>query len=183
MPKILPRIRSGNLPARISRYEIVDPDEHGVLCVPGLPVDPVERRLAIRHFISEAERKIALMPPVDPVMRHHFSKGIYAREMFIPAGTVLTGKIHRHEHLNIISCGDISVLTEEGPRRIVAPYTVVSAPGTKRLGYAHADTVWTTIHATHETDLELLEEEFITQEYEPILVERFTEDAICLGAQ
>lgn len=116
-------------------------------------------------------------------MRHHFSKGIYAREMFIPAGTVLTGKIHRHEHLNIISAGDISVLTEEGPKRIVAPYTVVSPPGTKRLGYAHTDTVWTTIHATHETNLELLELEFITQEYEPILIERFTEDALCLGVQ
>lgn len=175
--------QSSRLPARIERYSIVDVEQAGHFVTRQFPTDPAERRMAIRAFIADAEEQIKKFPPVEPIMRHHFSKGIYAREMFIPAGTVLTGKIHRHEHLNIISAGDISVLTEEGPRRIVAPYTIVSPPGTKRLGYAHADTVWTTIHATPETDLELLELEFITQEYEPILVERFTEEALCLGQQ
>ena len=100
---------------------------------------------------------------ITPV--HYFAKGLYAREIFIPKGTLLTGKIHRTEHLNIISKGDISVVTEEGTKRITAPFTMIAKPGTKRVGYAHEDTVWTTVHATDETDLEKIELELIAADY------------------
>lgn len=102
-------------------------------------------------------------------VRHHFSKGVYARELFIPKGVVLTGKIHKHENLNIISAGDISVLTEEGVKRIRAPHTLVSPAGTKRVGYAHEDTVWTTIHGTDERDLDKIEGLFIAASYDEYL--------------
>lgn len=101
--------------------------------------------------------------------KHHFAGGVYAREIFIPAGTTLTGKIHKTEHLNIISKGDISVATEDGVQRIKAPYTIVSKPGTKRVGYAHEDTVWTTIHGSKEKDLDKLELEFIAESHEDYL--------------
>lgn len=105
---------------------------------------------------------------IEPV--HRFAQGIYAREITIPAGTLLTGKIHRTQHLNVISAGDISVWTEGEPvRRIKAPYTFVAEPGTRRVGYAHADTVWTTIHATTETDLERLEATLIEPHVNPQL--------------
>lgn len=81
--------------------------------------------------------------------------------MRIPAGTVATGKVHKTLHLNILSQGDVSVLTEDGMKRIQAPCTIVSPPGTKRAVYAHTDVVWTTIHGTHETDLEKLEADLI----------------------
>lgn len=101
--------------------------------------------------------------------KHYFANGLYAREIFIPKGTVLTGKIHKTEHLNIVSQGEISVLTEAGPQRVKAPFTMVSLPGTKRVGYAHEDTVWTTIHATTETDLEKLEADLIAESHEHYL--------------
>lgn len=94
----------------------------------------------------------------------YFSKGVYARELHIPAGTVLTGKIHKYQNLNILSQGDISVLMDDGEiKRIQAPYTVVSPPGTRRVAYAHSDVVWTTIHGTDKTDVDAIEEEFIAQ--------------------
>lgn len=100
---------------------------------------------------------------------HYFANGVYAREIFIPKGTLLTGKIHKTEHLNIVSSGEISVLTEHGPQRVKAPFTIVSKPGTKRVGYAHEDTVWTTIHGTTETDLEKLEADLIADSHEQYL--------------
>jgi hypothetical protein len=114
---------------------------------------------------------------------HHFAKGTYAREIFIPKGTLLTGKIHKTEHLNIISQGDISVLTEHGPKRIKAPFTMVSPPGTKRVGFAHEDTVWTTIHGTEETELDKLEEHLIATDYDDGLgIIELTKEALpCLG--
>ncbi|MEN9867514.1 MAG: hypothetical protein RL748_3104 [Pseudomonadota bacterium] len=87
---------------------------------------------------------------------HHFSKGIYARELHIPKGTVLLGKIHKHPNLNIISKGDISVLTDSGIQRLGLGTHLVS-------GYAHEATIWTTIHGTDETDPALIEAQFIAQ--------------------
>jgi quercetin dioxygenase-like cupin family protein len=103
---------------------------------------------------------------VDLPVKNHFSKGVYARELFIPKGTVLTGKIHKEENLNIITKGDISVLTEEGIKRVGAGAVIVSPPGTKRAGYAHEDTIWITIHGTDERDVNKIEQRFIAQSYE-----------------
>ena len=36
-------------------------------------------------------------------------------------------------------------------------------PGTKRIAYAHEDTVWATVHGTHERDLDKIEAHFIAQ--------------------
>ena len=97
------------------------------------------------------------MPPVE----HCFSPGAYARTMLIPEGQMIVGKMHRHEHLNIISYGDISVSTYEGVVRFVGHNVFKSSPGVKRAVYANKNTMWTTIHLTEETDLEKIEEEVI----------------------
>jgi hypothetical protein len=119
---------------------------------------------------AKIERLEGMMKQVDDVVDikpvHHFAKGLYAREIFIPKGTLLTGLIHREEHLNIVSKGEISVLTEQGPQRIKAPCTIVSKPGTKRVGYAHEDTVWITVHATTETEVEKIDESLVVDTYE-----------------
>ena len=134
----------------------------------GLTV-PEESRLSARQKILALQDEVAKLPPVEIVTTHYFSKGLYAREIFIPKGTIVVGKIHKHLSLNILSQGDITILTEFGARRVSAPYTVVSPPLTKRVGYAHEDTVWTTVHATDETDLEKLEEELICPTFPDML--------------
>lgn len=114
-------------------------------------------QLSPREAVAAFEAQMRQMPQVALAVRHWFAPGIYARELFIPAGTLLTGKIHKHEHLCIMSAGDMEVLTDTGIVRVQAPFTIVSPAGTKRIALAHADTVWTTIHPTHETDLDKLE--------------------------
>lgn len=132
-------------------------------------------KVPTRLQILALEDHMRLMPQMtlDPV--HHFASGIYARELRIPAGTLLTGKVHKTEHLNILSAGEITVWTEDGMKRLRAPFTMVSRPGTKRVGFAHTDVVWTTIHGTHERDLDRLEAELIETEMlaaaEPVALE------------
>ncbi len=113
----------------------------------------------------EAEMKASPLQ-VKLSTRHHFAEGIYAREIFIPAGVRLVGKIHKTAHLNVISCGCITVWTDEGQKVIEAPHTFVAQPNTKRVGLAHSDTVWTTIHANPSgtEDLEKLEDYLIVPE-------------------
>ena len=88
---------------------------------------------------------------------HHFADGLVARTILIPAGTMLTGASHKTEHLNIAH-GDITVWTEAGMRRLTGYHVLPSLPGAKRVGYAHADTWWTTVHLnpTNERDVEAL---------------------------
>src|SRR5258708_6261624 len=103
------------------------------------------------------------MPQVELKVVHYFSEGVYARELHIPAGVILTGEIHKFKNLNILSKGTIQVLTEDGMKEISAPFTVVSPEGTKRIARALTDCVWTTIHGTYDTDVNAIEKHFIAK--------------------
>jgi hypothetical protein len=118
---------------------------------------------SIRQKVFIMEEAIKELPPVTITPVHRFSPGVYSREITIPKGTVCTGEIHKYAQLNIMSKGDMSVLTEDGIVRVQAPFTVVSPPGTKRVAYAHEDTVWTTILHTEETDIQKIEDHFIAK--------------------
>ena len=125
----------------------------------------------VRDFITSFEGYLKTLPQEELPLIHHFSKGVYARELHIPKGCMLTGKIHKFENLNILSKGDISILSQDGVMRVKAPFTVVSSPGVKRLAYAHEDCVWTTILGTDSKDHLQISEEFTTDDYS--LVEGF----------
>ncbi len=119
---------------------------------------------------DELEAAVASLPPAEAPVTHHFAPGVYAREMLIPAGVMLTGKIHKTEHLNIISAGRILVIGMDGSQKeVVAPAAFVSKPGTRRAGLAIEDTTWTTIHPTQHTDLALIEDEVIEKYDNPLL--------------
>ncbi len=136
---------------------------------------PIPTREQIERL--EAQMRMMEQLPIEPT--HHFADGIYAREILIRAGTILTGKVHSTEHLNIVSQGRIAVWTEEGMKIVSAPCTMVSRPGTKRVGFALEDTVWTTIHANPQnlTDLAALELALIDNTH-PVIT---SEDRQCLG--
>lgn len=119
----------------------------------------VAELLSPREKVERLERAVESMPQAECPVRHYFVPGMYAREMTIPAGVVLTGAVHKTEHLSTISAGRIAVQTDDGVIEIAAPYTFVSKPGAKRAGYALETTVWTTYHATETTDLDALVEE------------------------
>lgn len=118
-----------------------------------------------RDRVFELERAIARdLPPVEMPTQDHFSHGVYARELSIPAGTVLTGKIHKFENLNVLLEGELLVLTDQGVQHVKAGQVVVSPPGTKRAAYALTNTRWLTVHGTHKTDVDEIESEFIAQD-------------------
>lgn len=131
-----------------------------------LPQNP-----AIREKIVSVEARLRNAieygaPAAVCPLKHYFAPGAYGREIFIPKDSLIVGKIHKHSHLNMLMKGRVSVLTEDGPKMLEAPLTMVSAAGTKRVVYTHEDTVWVTVHLTNETDLEKIEDEIIAKTYE-----------------
>ena len=97
-------------------------------------------------------------------LKHTFGDGLYLRDLTIPKNTLVVGKIHKFRTLNVLLKGEITVLTEEGVKRLKAPLYFVSPTGSKKIGYTHEETVWLNIHATKETDLVKIEEEQISNE-------------------
>ncbi len=124
----------------------------------------IENIQALQDEMMSWPEEMKCMPPV----KHYFAPGLYAREMFIPAGRLIVGKIHKHAHLNHISFGDICVSTYEGIVRLQGPLTMVSSVGVKRVVCAVTDTLWTTFHVTEETDLEKIEDYVIAKDYSEI---------------
>ncbi|MBU3577602.1 hypothetical protein [Polynucleobacter sp. UK-Kesae-W10] len=108
-------------------------------------------------------------PQIDCPVKHHFAPGLYAREIFMPAGATVVGKIHKHAHVNTISQGRCIVTTEFGSEELAAPLSFVSKPGTKRAVHILEDTIWTTYHPTEETDLEKIEDHVIAKTYNDYL--------------
>ena len=115
--------------------------------------------------ISALEAAIRALPPelqIKEELFHHFAEGIYAREMRIPAGTVVVGKMHKYPCINLIMAGTMEVRSTTGRSlRIQAPYIFTSPAGTKRAGYAVTDLTWVTVHPSKNTDLDQLEAELI----------------------
>jgi len=135
----------------------------------------------VREKIQILEDEFSKLPQIAIETNHYFSKGVYAREIKAPSGSILIGKIHKHENLNILSQGEISVFSIDGMSKIKAPATIVSSPGVKRVAYVHDDVIWTTIHGTDETDLDKIEEEFIAKTYDDVQYLSNSEEKKCLG--
>jgi hypothetical protein len=128
----------------------------------------------IRDQIVALEAAMAAVPGAvfgdseeNPLI-HRWADGIYVREIFIPKGTLIVGKLHRHRHPNVLLKGEVIVVTEGGGREhLVAPLAMISEAGTKRVVYALEDTTWVTFHHNpHELrDIAALEEQIIAPSY------------------
>lgn len=124
-------------------------------------------QLKVRAYIVQVEAELTLLKSdqISIEEDHKFTSGLYIRSVFLPKGTFLVGKIHKTEHANLLSKGDVSVLTEFGPARYEAGASFISPAWTKRLVYAHEDSIWTVFHPTTLTDLKEIEELVIAKDY------------------
>ncbi len=93
------------------------------------------------------EEAIKTLPPVEVPTGHAFCTGLYARTVFIPAGTLLTGAIHKDECFFLVRSGAILITTDGEPIKAEAGFMAITKAGAKRAGLALTDTCVTTFHA------------------------------------
>ena len=101
-------------------------------------------------------------------LKHSFCDGFYVREIFIPKGHYIVGKIHKHSHPNFLMKGRVLIATEDGVEELVAPLSIISKAGTKRALYIIEDCTWVTIHENpnNTQDLSELEKHIIAKDYD-----------------
>lgn len=123
----------------------------------------VQRLEASMHALPE-ELKI----DIDSLTKHYFANGVYVREVNVPAGVTIVGKLHKDECINILTKGKIAVTMADGEvKELEAPFTFVSAPNTKKAAYCITDVQWLNVHPnpTETTDLLQLEHQLIEPEF------------------
>jgi len=124
--------------------------------------------------IFRAEEGLLKLPQVEFPLQHFYLPGVCVRVMFIPAGSALTGKIHKHVHIAILAKGTLRLADAENAVIVEAGYVAYGKPGIKRLGYAETDCVFINVLSTDIQDIEELESELTVDtfdQYEQFLLE------------
>jgi hypothetical protein len=97
--------------------------------------------------IDELEAAILSLPQLNCPLIHRFTKGMYIREIFMEAGSLITSKIHNTNHPFVISKGVVNVSIDNGDWiELSAPHTGITLQGTRRVLYIVFDCVWVTFH-------------------------------------
>jgi quercetin dioxygenase-like cupin family protein len=93
----------------------------------------------------------------DGAIRHHFAgqddaKGVYAKEVHIPAGVFLVSHEHPYDHLSILAKGNVLIEIEGEARLLHAPAALLVEKHKHHTVHAITNAVWFCIHPTEETD-------------------------------
>jgi len=122
-------------------------------------------RSAVNAFENEMKKNIPTAEEASIIAKmkvtDHWSYGIYGRELFLPKDVMIAGEIHKYPNMNVICKGDISIFIDGAIKRVQAPYIFVAPAGSKRIAYAHEDTIWFMPHRTDETDVNKIENFFV----------------------
>lgn len=112
-------------------------------------------------FANIAEAVMVNLPQAECPVFHHFSPGLYIRELNMKAGTFAVGHRQKKEHLNIVLKGKVRMFNDDGTLTdIQAPMLFTGKPG-RKAGFVLEDIVWLNVYPTTETDVETLEEMFL----------------------
>ena len=101
---------------------------------------------------------------------HHWAgqgdaKGIYAKEIRIPAGFMLASHQHSYDHLSILASGRVRLATPAGVQYLVGPVALTIAKGVTHKVLAITDAIWFCIHPTEETDVDKIDQAIIAREH------------------
>lgn len=99
------------------------------------------------------------------IQPHHFSDGLYAKEVQLKANTFAVQHKHTYDHLSILAQGRVQVLFEgELSREYTAPACINIVKDVNHAIHALEDSVWFCIHATSETDVDNIDKVLIKEE-------------------
>lgn len=131
----------------------------------------------LTNSIDELEAvMLESFPVINCPVKHHFTDGVYVREVFLPKGTLATSKIHKTQHQFFILKGECIVWIDGVEKILKAPYIGVTEAGTQRVVYASKNLVWATSHANPDNETaEQIEDRIIEKHDNPLIAEETKE--------
>ena len=141
-------------------------DEEAMLTVSENHEVQISNGLPTREKIQQLQEAMLAIQAEQPDPHHFFAPGMYLRELTVPAGMLIVGKIHKHEHFLLVLKGKAEVISEFGRDVVEAGHISISPAGVKRVVLALEDTQFVTVHVNQSDsqDLVVIEAEHIEQE-------------------
>jgi hypothetical protein len=108
----------------------------------------VVAREAVFGSISELGAHVCAQPQPDQYKTtHRFANGMYCRTMWMPAGHLVIGARHLHEHVVVMLHGEMLIYTEEGGTVSFKAGDVFTYPkGAQRAIYSVTDAEMMAVH-------------------------------------
>ena len=100
---------------------------------------------------------------VDLGTVHHFSDGLYAKQMMIPKGFMAGMHKHNYAHLSILAKGKVIVRSDNFEKEYSAPACINLLAEIMHSIEALEDSHWFCIHATNETDVNKIDKVLINK--------------------
>lgn len=97
------------------------------------------------------------MIEIDLKIQHHFSDGIYAKQMELPKDHYAVSHKHTYDHLSILAAGVVLVEVDGIETTYTAPACLNIVAGAEHKITALEDSFWYCIHATTETDVAMID--------------------------
>lgn len=103
-----------------------------------------------RQNLDDLESALLELPQLtedDFQLKEYVSGGMYCREITIPQYGMLTGRVYKFDHVEIMLRGDITILSANGQRKRYRGHNVIEAKAGKRqAGFANEETTWLTVN-------------------------------------
>lgn len=107
----------------------------------------------LQHVLGECKQ-------VECPIVNRFTPGLYSREILMPRGAFVVGRVHKTEHQFAVLAGLAYVWTPGEGVKLVGPgFCGVTKPGARRIALVLEDFRWVTFHPTTTTDLAQLQKE------------------------
>ncbi len=104
-----------------------------------------------RVVFEKLEQALLELPQINMDTTHYFSGNMYGRQITIKAGDLITGRIYKLDHFEIMLEGDITIFSADGGKKRYTGFNIIEAKAGKRqAGEAHKDTTWLTINRAPE---------------------------------
>jgi hypothetical protein len=116
--------------------------------------------LAPTASLAELEQRMLECPQVDCPVNHHFSSGIYIREVTLPTGSLVMGHSHNQACMSILVKGTMLVVIDGVTQQLEAPM-IFTTPKGRKLAYIVDEVVFQNVFPTDETDVAVLEAKLI----------------------
>lgn len=117
------------------------------------------------------------LPVIELKLKHTFAGGVYMREMFVPKGVLMVGKVHLTADPYVLVSGSMRVFTPEGGVvTLTAPLTGITKAGIKKVGYVLEDSHWINYHKLTDAEEEAIKDGMSEADLVEMIESRILED-------
>jgi len=113
----------------------------------------------MENLVSELSK----LPQTDLGVEHHFSDGLYAKEMHLPQGHTAVSHVHTYSHLSILATGRAHLVADGVTQTLTAPCCIEIKAGVQHIIEALENLTWFCIHRTDETDIHSIDQVLIKE--------------------